>query len=276
MRSIEMKNCSFYNKTRKLKLTAENLLPLIAIMTFWATPAHSQGMGMKMHSSPEAKQTLTDQISEIRSKVFKLETALEKKHREESVGNAAGSGRMGMQGMGPMGRMKPGGMQGGPMRNMKKMPPGPMSSGPKMNGKGMMGMQMMGRMKQNARLPSSLPGFPGVSHIYHIGSTDFFLDHSDHIDLTLKQKTTLNQIKEQTSLDNSTMDRNVQKLEQDLWVLTSSDQPDIKKIAEKVGEIERLKGKMRLDFIQAVGKAAGVLSSEQLELLKGMAQDSPQ
>ena len=135
-----------------------------------------------------------------------------------------------------------------------------------------MGMKMMGRMSKNssALLPSSLPGFPGVSHIYHIGATDFFLDHSDHIRLTVQQKTTLNQNKEKATLDNSTMDRKIQKLEQDLWVLTSSDQPDIKKIDEKIGEIARLKGKMRLAFIQAVGQAARVLTSKQLEKLKGM------
>lgn len=269
-----MKTFLFRNNSGEIKIILLALFVLISISALDRTLAYAQGMGMKNHPSPDSEKTMTDQISEIRSKLFGLETALEMKHQGKTGRIASGTDKTGMNKMGPMGQMQPNGMNGGPMRSRPKManPPGGMSPGPKMNGTGMMGMKMMGRMnkKSSALLPSSLPGFPGVSHIYHIGSTDFFLDHSDHIRLTVQQKTKLNQIKEQTTLDYSTKDRNAKKLEQDLWVLTSSDQPDIKKIDEKIGEITRLKGKMRLAFIQAVGEAARVLTSEQLEQLKGM------
>ena len=55
---------------------------------------------------------------------------------------------------------------------MKMM--GSMSATPMAKKKGMGGMKMS----------SALPGFPGSSHLYHIGSTGFFLDHPTHITLT--------------------------------------------------------------------------------------------
>lgn len=272
-----MKNCLF-NNTRQSKFIPINILILLFSILFRGASAFSQGMGMKNHSSPESKQTLPDQLSEIRSKLFQLEIALEKKHQGKSEVTRDTANKMGMKKMGPMGKTKPQGMSGGPMQKSPKMakPRDAMNPQPKLRGMGMMGKEMMGRMnkKSSALLPSSLPGFPGVSHIYHMGSTDFFLDHSGHISLTTQQKTTLNQIKEQTTLENLTMDRKIQELEQAHWVLTSSDQPGLKKIGEKIREIERRKGDMRLAFIQAVGKAATVLSSEQLEVLKGMKDHS--
>ncbi len=262
-----MKNLWLEKTTREFKRILTSILILFWLIAFGGTPVYSQGMGMKKHSPPESKQTMTDQISEIRSKLFRLETALEKKHQGKSGVPPAMANKRGMKKIGPMGKMKPRGMSGGSMQKMLSMT----KPGGKMIG--MMGMKMMGQMNKNAFLPSSLPGFPGVSHIYHMGSSGFFLDHSDHIRLTIQQKTKLNQVKERATLDNAAQDRKAQQLEQDLWVLTSSDQPDIKKVDEKIRAIERLKGNMRLAFIQAVGKAAKILSSEQLELLKGMKHD---
>ncbi len=248
-----MKNYLYANKIHEIKSVSILILALFFIISFGGTPASSQGMGMKKAPSPRSKQTLTDQISEIRSKLLHLESALEREHRGKSETTSAMTGNMGMQKMGPMGKMKHPSMSGG---NKK-------------------GMGMMGRMneKRGHRLPSSLPGFPGMSHIYHIGSTGFFLDYSKDINLSIQQITALNKIKEQITLKNSTVDRKIQGLEQDLWTLTSSDLPEINKIDEKIRAIERLKGEIRLAFIRAVGKAAKVLSPEQLNKLKGMNQD---
>jgi len=261
-----MKAYLFHNGICKFRFFLVNILILFISIGLGGTSAYSQGMGMgmKKHSTPQPEKAMTNQISEIRSKLFKLETALEKKHQGKPEVVAGMTKKMGM---------KP---HGSPMQKMPNMnmPGGKMK--PKSNMGGMMGMKMMGRMNKNSGPPlvSSLPGFPGISHIYHMGSTDFFLDHSEHISLTIQQKTMLNQIKEKATLENLTEDRKLQQREQDLWLLTSSDQPDIKKIDEKIREIERLKGSMRLAFIQAVGKAAKVLSSGQLELLKGMKHTS--
>jgi hypothetical protein len=65
---------------------------------------------------------------------------------------------------------------------------------------------MMGGMKSSGMggmkgSPSTMPGQPGASHLYHIGSTGFFLDHAKHIALTPEQKKTLNWLKEKALLD---------------------------------------------------------------------------
>jgi hypothetical protein len=94
-------------------------------------------------------------------------------------------GGMGMKDdQGEMGGMSPGGSSpgaGGSMGMMDEGEMGGMSSGGKMGmccmGEmgGMMegmGRSGMGSMKGS---PSTMPGQPGASHLYHIGSTGFFL-----------------------------------------------------------------------------------------------------
>jgi hypothetical protein len=45
-----------------------------------------------------------------------------------------------------------------------------------------------------------MPGQASVSHLYHIGSNGFFLNHSQHITLTSTQTRTLNHMKEKAML----------------------------------------------------------------------------
>jgi Spy/CpxP family protein refolding chaperone len=141
---------------------------------------------------------------------------------------------------------------------------------------GMMGMMGMGTMGQKGmdkmQMAAALPGFPGASHIYHIGATGFFLDHPEHITLTTQQQIDLNHLKEKALLDKSTADRKVEQAEQELWMLTASDQPDAGKIEAKVQEIEKVRADQRLAFIRAVGEAAKVLTDEQRHVLLGLAQ----
>ena len=120
-------------------------------------------------------------------------------------------------------------------------------------------------------MSSALPGFPGASHLYHIGSTGFFLDHPQHIALSTEQQMAVNQIKERAALDRSSADRKVQEAEQELWKFTAADQPDAAQIEAKVREVEKLRGDERLGFIRAVGEAAKVLSEEQRMALVGTA-----
>jgi len=116
---------------------------------------------------------------------------------------------------------------------------------------------------------SELPGFPGASHIYHIGATGFFLDHADHINLTLVQKTKLNEKKQATLLAQSESDRRIERLEEVLWSLTAASRPDIASIEKEVRAIEALRADKRLSFIRAVGEAALILTEEQRETLAG-------
>lgn len=213
------------------------------------------------------------------------------KSMSQDANDSSDSGGMSM-GSGGMGMGKMGGMKG--MKNMSQdsdsqssgMGMGMMSKGmggmgmmSMMKGKkGMMGMGMMGMnpaMQSDSmagmEMPSALPGFPGASHLYHIGQTGFFLDHPEHITLTDQQQKKLNTIKESSLLATSTSERKIAEAEQELWVLTAADQPDISKIEAKAKEIASLTVNNRIEFIRAVGNAAEILSEDQRQALVGTA-----
>ena len=114
-----------------------------------------------------------------------------------------------------------------------------------------------------------MPGQPGASHLYHIGSTGFFLNHAKHITLTPEQKMTLNRLKEKALLDRTTAQRRMGQAEQDLYILTGADQPDPAKIQAKVAEIEKLRTDQRMTFIRAVSEAVNVLTHDQHQALLG-------
>jgi hypothetical protein len=143
----------------------------------------------------------------------------------------------------------------------------------KMEMAGMMGMMggMGGKGGSGMPMPSALPGFPGASHLYHIGATGFFLDHPQHIALSTEQQMRLNQIKQQAALDKASASRSEEEAEQDLWTLTAADQPDNAQIEAKVAEIEKIKGDARLRFISAIGGAAQILTDDQRRSLTGFA-----
>lgn len=132
----------------------------------------------------------------------------------------------------------------------------------------------MRNMVPNGGMPaetpqSSLPGFPGASHLYHIGSTGFFLDHPQHIALTSSQQVSLNRIKEKAMSERASADRRIEEAEQQLWSLTAADSPSITKIETKVRDIEKARGDQRISFIRAVGEAAKLLSADQQAALLG-------
>jgi hypothetical protein len=188
----------------------------------------------------------------------------------------AGGGGMGMMGMD---MMKMGGM-GGSGAMPAPAPAAPMSGGGmgmmQSEMAGMMGMMGMGGGGSMSAMPqSALPGFPGASHLYHIGATGFFLDHPQHIALTTDQRAGLNKAKEQAALAKSTADRAVEQAEQALWTLTAADQPDATQIEAKIREIEKLRGDERLAFIRAVGEASKLLTDEQRKSLTGFAPPAP-
>ncbi len=236
-----------------------------------------EGDGRRGDASP----SLARQLEELRAQVAQLEAALKQQHTGQSTtaSPASGSGvtkkGMGGKGMGGgtkkmgggkgMGGKKMGGKKMGMAGGEMKMGMGPKDGGG-------IGMGMMGRMKGMGRMKmsSSLPGYPGASHIYHVGASGFFLDHTGHITLTSDQQAALNKIKEEALLAQSTFDRQIEEAEQQLWVLTGSDSPDATKITARVGEIAKLSAEKRIAFIRAVGEAAGILTKEQRLALIGM------
>ena len=146
-------------------------------------------------------------------------------------------------------------------------------SGGMMGSNSMMCMDCMGGMNSQAAMatPSELPGFPGQSHLYHIGATGFFLNHPEHITLTVQQQQSLANIKQQALMKQSDFQRQIDAAEQELWQLTGADQPQLSQIDKKVREIDKLKSDQRINFIRAVGEAANGLTAEQRQQLTGMA-----
>lgn len=283
------------------------LLIVLLLFPFGLTVMGSPQDARQPETQP-TPAALEAQIAELRALVMRLETALLKEHGASAMGMGRMGGKRDMsmgdaqgRSMGRMQGMSKGGKQGMSMGNKQGMPMGGkqgMSMGGKqdmsMGGMGgmsmgdsqgmsmgetqpmsmmdrmmMKGMSRMGAGTQGGSMSSAQPGFPGASHICHVGATGFFLDHSDHITLTVKQQQQLNALKELTLLSQSTRERQIEQAEQELWVLTASDRPEIGSIEAKIREEEGLRCEQRLEFIRAVCEAATVLTKEQRLQLVG-------
>lgn len=234
-------------------------------------------MGQPATTGQNNKQ-LTEQIAELRAQVAKLQAAVQQPG-SASMPTAGAAKGMGM--MGEMGGMMPGMM--GDKGEMGGMAPGAMAPPAKAMGMccmGEMGMPPGGSAGMNAPAPapgmagmsgpsSAMPGQPGASHLLHIGSTGFFLNHSQHITLTADQKSKLNRLKEKAMLDQASEQRKIDQTEQELYTLTGAEQIDNAKIQAKVAETEKLRSGQRMNFIQAVSQASNVLTHDQHQTLMG-------
>ena len=171
--------------------------------------------------------------------------------------------------MGEMGATAPSNTGGSPATTAGGMQMGgASSSGGAQTGPGTGGMRMGNQAARPGRSTSALPGVPGASHLYHIGSTGFFLDQPQ-ITLTSEQQAALNRIKERALLERSTAERTIEQAEQELWTLTGADQPDATKVQAKLKEIEQFRTNQRMAFIRAVGEASNVLTAEQRNVVLG-------
>jgi len=219
----------------------------------------------KQHSTPAMgsplQSELTRKISEFRSRISLIQIALAQDQQgvssAQQPGGSVASAAMGISGA-----------ANNPVVDSKAMP---MAAG---CCAGMMGQ--MGAAQPAAAMPSALPGFPGASHLYHVGATGFFLDYSTALKLTTNQQAALNAIKEKSIATQASTQRQVEQAEQDLWILTSSEQPDSLALEAKVRQIENLKGEQRIAFIRAVGEATRMLTDDQRAALLGTAPAAPQ
>ena len=118
-----------------------------------------------------------------------------------------------------------------------------------------------------ARPLSALPGVPGVSHLYHIGSTGFFLDQPQ-VRTTSDQQTALRRIMERALLERDNANRRSEEAEQELWALTGAG-TEGSRVESKIAEIEKTRTSQRIEFIRAVGEAIEVLTPEQRNALLG-------
>ncbi len=139
--------------------------------------------------------------------------------------------------------------------------------------------RMLGRppMASSANAKGSLPPAIGAPHIYHLGADTFFLDQASAIGLTGDQRIKLTALKEDATASYATVQRRIDQGEQDLWVLTASEAPQLPKIDMKIAEIARLTGQQRMAFIRQVGEAVGVLSDAQRKAVAspGGSADAP-
>lgn len=282
------------------------LFGILILSVTWAFPVRAQketDNGPKQQASPEVRD-LAKQVADLKVKVMHLQHALSKTSpnvpqditHNNTRGKSSPMGQGNMQRKGMMGMtssqhgQSAGDDQSSEMSQMMQMMQmmmqmkmmkmqdggsgmgmGKMTGGMGMQMMGGHGMGMMGGTHAKGRMQTSsaLPGFPGASHVYHVGATGFFLDHPQHITLTKEQQTSLNRIKETSLLQQESWQRKIDEAEKELFVLTGLDQPDASKIEVKVREIEKLKGDKRLVFIRSVGNAAKVLTQEQREVLLG-------
>lgn len=236
--------------------------------------------------APEANKDLAEQIRLLNAKVARLEAAVAKTAPATGgamPGMAAGGKKpaMGMMDdmmMPGMGGMKMGGKKPAMGMMDDNMMPGmkddAMAGGMMMmDDMDMMGMGTMGGAKgKKMKMAAALPGFPGASHIYHIGASDFYLDHPEHITLSTEQKTKLGQMKQKATMEKASTQRKIEEAEQQLWELTAADQPDATKMDAKIREVEKFRGDQRMAFIRSVGESAQVLTDEQRKILLGQAQ----
>lgn len=149
--------------------------------------------------------------------------------------------------------------------------------------RGEMGMPLEGMMSEMSRMGmpasstpaqppasrplSTLPGTPGVSHLYHIGSTGFFLNQPQ-IRLTPDQQSALRQVMERALTERGNADRGIEQAEQELWALTGAG-TDGARVEAKITEIERARTNQRIEFIRSVSEAIEVLTPEQRNALLG-------
>lgn len=236
---------------------------LLSAPPIHAQAAHPPAPAVSHVLTPPADASqLQRELAALREQVDNLEAR---------VGNQAAMGTAKGQGM-PM-QSKPAMKMGDDddMPMSKKMSSGPsMKSGCMMDD--MMGMGAMGGANSaNAMAtPSSLPGFPGQSHLYHLGSSDFFLDHQAHVELTTQQQKSLARIKQASLTQQANLQRQMDAEEEELWSLTGADEPNASEIEKKARAIERLRSDKRLAFIRKVGEASKVLTDEQRLELTGM------
>ena len=214
-------------------------------------------------------QSTSDDITDIRTDLMRIEDKLRQTTdaTPSSVMSAANHDK-GM-GTGMMEKKKGMGMKKKQTKSMMK--PGHRGQSAGMGGMGMMSMMGKPPATSNDAAAQSLPGYPNAAHLYHLGESDFFLDHADRLGLSTPQRDQLTKIKQDWQTQNRDREKQIDTLEQQLWQQTAAGQPDWPAITSTIRETERQRGALRLAFIQAVGRAVTVLSTEQVDKLMATA-----
>lgn len=276
---------------------ASNLVRLVVLSACGLSPIFALGQ-MPMSAPPAPNQTMANpdtsaQIRQLQQQVVQLQTAVKqskgKKGMPQSDPMKSGKPAMGMgddagemggmpsdaakppmkDKMGGMGKMAP------PASSIKGSSAAPvpapsccaMSMGMPM-GKGGMADDTMGKMPSGGAAsmkakPMATPKMAEAPHLLHIGAKDFFLDHEKHLALTPDQKEHLATIKRNSANLKSTSEGQIATAQEQLWQLTSADQPNSADIDGKVQEVAQLRAAEQVAFIHSVSAASEVLTPEQ-------------
>jgi hypothetical protein len=103
----------------------------------------------------------------------------------------------------------------------------------------------------------------GPPHLYALAADSFFLDQARALGLSGEQQGSLAVLKESAAMAYATTQRKIDQAEQDLWMLSTSNTPDLAMIEKHIEGIGRLTGHQRMDFIRALREAAGILTDAQ-------------
>lgn len=125
-----------------------------------------------------------------------------------------------------------------------------------------------GRARLLGRAPElssagELPAAVGAPHLYHLGAEGFFIERAAALGFTTQQEGKLSAIKEKAERTYGSAQQEIDQAEQELWNLTSVEQPNAAKISDKISEIARLGAEQRMSFVRAVGSAVAVLDDAQ-------------
>lgn len=143
---------------------------------------------------------------------------------------------------------------------------GGMQQSKKMMMKTMMGRKPSAMFAQENDI-EDFPGDSNVPHLYHLGEIEFFLDYVNTISLRQQQIQQLDKIRQVWLSHNDLVTKDINELEEKLWLLTAEGKPDANKIEAQIRHISRLQSNLRIDFIRSVGKAVSILTADQIKAL---------
>ena len=116
---------------------------------------------------------------------------------------------------------------------------------------------------QKSDASASRPPKPAPSGLLHIGADGFFLNDASGLRLTPGQLSPLRAIQMRATAEMQEAEKKIAVLEQELWTLTGSAQPELGAIERKARELEKLRADQRIQFIRHVAEAARVLTPDQ-------------
>jgi len=114
----------------------------------------------------------------------------------------------------------------------------------------------------------SAPIPPGA-HLLHLGTSGFYLDYAQRLELTEAQRSALREIRDGSLEAGARLDAAIEDAEHRLWAASGAGAPR-QELEAMVREIERLRADQRWGYLEAVERAATALTDRQrAELIGG-------